>query len=117
MSRSRSFEKSEFEITVDGVPHMIKLYDTAGQEAYDQLRKTIYKHVLKYLALSFKNGNFIPKKLYFQADCFLVCYSVENRDSFQNVKPYWVKELKSVASHVPIVLCGEFLFMKYNKLV
>lgn len=39
------FEKSEFEITVDGIEHMIKLYDTAGQEEYDQLRKTIYKHV------------------------------------------------------------------------
>lgn len=40
-----SFEKSEIEITVDEVPHTIKLYDTAGQEEYDQLRKTIYKHV------------------------------------------------------------------------
>lgn len=71
MSRSRSFEKSEFEITVDGVPHMIKLYDTAGQEAYDQLRKTIYKHVRKYLELSFKNGNFIPKKIIFPGRLFL----------------------------------------------
>uniref|UniRef100_A0A336MPS6 CSON002280 protein n=1 Tax=Culicoides sonorensis TaxID=179676 RepID=A0A336MPS6_CULSO len=78
------FEKSEFDITVDGIDHVIKLYDTAGQEDYDQLRKTIYKH----------------------ADCFLVCYSVDSRDSYQNVKPYWVKELKSVASHVPIVLCA-----------
>lgn len=50
-----SFEKSEFEITVDGVPHMIKLYDTAGQEEYDQLRKTIYKHVI-ILNLSLKKS-------------------------------------------------------------
>lgn len=110
------FEKSEFEITVDGIEHMIKLYDTAGQEEYDQLRKTIYKHVritMNFLYLR----NILKSQRKLQADCFLVCYSVDNRDSYNNVQPYWVKELKSVANHVPIVLCGEFLISIQTKLI
>lgn len=68
---------------------MIKLYDTAGQEDYDQLRKSIYK----------------------QADSFLICYSVDSKTSFQNVKEYWVKEVRQVMGDVPIVLCGKFNFL------
>ncbi|XP_063701769.1 ras-like GTP-binding protein RhoL [Culicoides brevitarsis] len=84
------FEKSEFEINVDDVPHMIKLYDTAGQEEYEALRKSIYKH----------------------ANCFIVCYSINNRDSFENVRPFWIKELSAAAGHVPIILCATKLDLK-----
>lgn len=79
----------EFPITVDGDPHLVKLYDTAGQEAYDQLRQTFYK----------------------DADCFLVCFSVDNRTSYNNVIPFWMKELPPIVKHVPIVLCGEFIIL------
>lgn len=75
----------EFPIMVSGVPHLVMLYDTAGQETYDQLRQTFYK----------------------DADCFLVCFSVDNRTSYNNIIPFWMKELSEKVKNVPIILCGE----------
>lgn len=83
----------EFPITVGGAPHLVKLYDTAGQEAYDQLRQTFYK----------------------DADCFLICFSVDNRTSYNNVIPFWMKELPASVKHVPIVLCGECLLKRLDR--
>lgn len=82
----------EFPINVGGRPHLVKLYDTAGQEEYDQLRKAFYK----------------------DADCFLICYSVDNRTSYNNIIPFWMKELPSEFKHIPIVLCGKIFLLNGN---
>ncbi|XP_049887554.1 ras-like GTP-binding protein RhoL [Pectinophora gossypiella] len=69
-------------ITVDGQEVEMALWDTAGQEDYERLRP-----------LSYNNTN-----------CFLVCYSVGTRSSYENVVHKWYPELKHFSSTVPIVL-------------
>jgi cell division control protein 42 len=55
-----------------------------GQEDYDRLRP-----------LSYSN-----------ADIFLVCFAVNNRNSFEKVSEKWVPELKKYCPGVPILLVG-----------
>jgi Ras-related C3 botulinum toxin substrate 1 len=62
----------------------LSLWDTAGQEEYDQLRP-----------LSYGDTN-----------VFVVCFSVINPDSWQNVKSKWVPELTKHMNGTPIVLVG-----------
>lgn len=57
------------------------LYDTAGQEEYDKLR-------IEYL----KNK---------KPDVIVLCYSIDNKNSYKNVRDKWIPELKNRA---PIVL-------------
>ncbi|PAA72773.1 hypothetical protein BOX15_Mlig004548g1, partial [Macrostomum lignano] len=60
------------------------LWDTAGQEEYDQLR------VLSY-----------P-----QTDVMIVCFALDNPVSCDNVRSKWVPELKRHAPKAPILLVG-----------
>lgn len=78
------YDKSEFELHIDGEPHLVQLHDTAGQEAYDRLRRIVYP----------------------MATVFLLCFSVDNRDSLFSAKTKWVKELRDSCKNVPIVLCA-----------
>ncbi|XP_026088460.1 rho-related GTP-binding protein RhoJ-like [Carassius auratus] len=70
-------------VTVSGRQHLLGLYDTAGQEDYNQLRP-----------------------LYPNTDVFLICFSVVNPASYHNVQEEWVPELKSCMPHVPYILIG-----------
>ena len=49
---------------------------------------------------------------YSNADAFLVCYSMRNEDSFNNIGPYWVKELNLEAPGVPKFLVGTMADVK-----
>ncbi|XP_013193157.1 ras-like GTP-binding protein RhoL [Amyelois transitella] len=69
-------------MTVDGVEVEMALWDTAGQEDYERLRPLSYNHT----------------------SCFLVCYSVSSRPSYENVVHKWYPELKHFGDSVPIVL-------------
>ncbi|XP_010220879.1 PREDICTED: rho-related GTP-binding protein RhoQ [Tinamus guttatus] len=71
-------------VTVAGKQYLLGLYDTAGQEDYDRLRPLSYP----------------------MTDVFLICFSVVNPASFQNVKEEWVPELKEYAPNVPFLLVG-----------
>uniref|UniRef100_A0A4W3HB76 Ras homolog family member J n=1 Tax=Callorhinchus milii TaxID=7868 RepID=A0A4W3HB76_CALMI len=71
-------------ITVGGMQHLLGLYDTAGQEDYNQLRPFSYPNT----------------------DVFLICFSVVNPASYHNVQEEWVPELKACMPHVPYVLIG-----------
>ncbi|XP_011821169.1 PREDICTED: rho-related GTP-binding protein RhoQ [Mandrillus leucophaeus] len=71
-------------VTVGGKQYLLGLYDTAGQEDYDRLRPLSYP----------------------MTDVFLICFSVVNPASFQNVKEEWVPELKEYAPNVPFLLIG-----------
>ena len=78
-----------FELKLDNVTHSIKLHDTAGQEEYDRVRKLFYK----------------------DSDCFILCYSIDNKASFQNIWQKWIHELRSIDRRVPIVLVGNNIFL------
>uniref|UniRef100_A0A2K5HM08 Ras homolog family member Q n=1 Tax=Colobus angolensis palliatus TaxID=336983 RepID=A0A2K5HM08_COLAP len=64
--------------------YLLGLYDTARQEDYDRLRPLSYP----------------------MTDVFLICFSVVNPASFQNVKEEWVPELKEYTPNVPFLLIG-----------
>ncbi|CAO3607545.1 unnamed protein product [Mucor fragilis] len=65
------FENYVQEITVDQQTIDLSLYDTAGQEEFDRIR-----------LLSYENTH-----------VFMLCFSVENRDSFQNIPDKWLEEV------------------------
>ncbi|XP_053143204.1 rho-related GTP-binding protein RhoJ isoform X2 [Hemicordylus capensis] len=71
-------------VTVGGKQHLLGLYDTAGQEDYNQLRPLSYPNT----------------------DVFLICFSVVNPASYHNIQDEWVPELKVCMPHVPYVLIG-----------
>ncbi|XP_039295750.1 ras-like GTP-binding protein RhoL [Nilaparvata lugens] len=69
-------------INVDGKDHDVILWDTAGQEDYERLRPLSYPNT----------------------DCFLMCYSVASRSSFDNILSKWYPEVKHHCPDVPVVL-------------
>ncbi|BES97483.1 RHO [Nesidiocoris tenuis] len=71
-------------LTVDGQEYNAVLWDTAGQEDYERLRPLSYT----------------------QTDCFLLCFSVNNRTSYDNIVSKWHPELKHHCPNVPIILIG-----------
>jgi len=71
-------------IVVDGKAINLGLWDTAGQEDYDRLRPLSYP----------------------QTDVFLLCFSVVNPSSFDNVTVKWYREVNHHCSHTPIILVG-----------
>ena len=66
------FDTYTVNIMVDSKPYGIGLWDTAGQEEYDRLRPLSYP----------------------ATDVFLICFSVSNRTSFNNVKTKWIPEIE-----------------------
>uniref|UniRef100_A0A8D0FFT8 Ras homolog family member Q n=3 Tax=Neoaves TaxID=3078114 RepID=A0A8D0FFT8_STROC len=83
------FDHYAVSVTVGGKQYLLGLYDTAGQEDYDRLRPLSYP----------------------MTDVFLICFSVVNPASFQNVKEEWVPELKEYAPNVPFLLVGTQVYL------
>ncbi|PAA81310.1 hypothetical protein BOX15_Mlig020450g2 [Macrostomum lignano] len=71
-----------YDVTVDSRPVRLQLWDTAGQEDYDRLRPLSYPNT----------------------DVFVVCFSVDGRNSFKNVRDKWRPELGHYGPSVPIIL-------------
>jgi Ras-related C3 botulinum toxin substrate 1 len=69
------------------------LWDTAGQEDYDRLRPLSYP----------------------DTDVFLVCYSVVNPSSYNNVKTKWVPEIRHHCPNAPIVLFATKLDLREDE--
>lgn len=56
-----------------------------------------------------KENSFAVKNfVLFQTDCFLLCFSVVSRSSYQNIFSKWTPEIRHLCPHVPIVLVGEY---------
>uniref|UniRef100_H3DJ79 Ras homolog family member V n=1 Tax=Tetraodon nigroviridis TaxID=99883 RepID=H3DJ79_TETNG len=71
-------------VHVNGVPTRIKLIDSAGQEEFGHLRALCYAHV----------------------DVFILCFSLVNPVSFQNIASKWIPQIRSGNRTSPIVLVG-----------
>ncbi|EEB07279.1 rho family GTPase Rho3 [Schizosaccharomyces japonicus yFS275] len=76
------FENYIHDIFVDGNSIELSLWDTAGQEEYDQLR-----------SLSYSDTHVI-----------MICFAVDSRDSLENVQSKWVPEVANNCEGVKLVL-------------
>ena len=81
---STVFDNFEALQVVDGKTVHLQLWDTAGQAEYDRLRP-----------LSFQ-----------ETDVFIICFAVNSKQSFENVKTRWYLEIKEYAKTAPIILVG-----------
>jgi len=87
------FDNYEATIMVEGKEVKFSLWDTAGQEGYARIRTLSY-----------------PK-----TDVFLLCYSVVDHPSFENVGPRWLQELKHHCPNAPIMLVGTKVDLRTDK--
>ena len=78
------FDNYASNLVVDGHVFNLGLWDTAGQADYDRLRPLAYPN----------------------ADVFMICFSVDSFDSYENVKEKWGPEVKHYCPEIPILLVG-----------
>ncbi|KKY24804.1 putative gtp-binding protein rho3 [Phaeomoniella chlamydospora] len=76
------FENYVHDIFVDNVQMELSLWDTAGQEEFDRLRSLSYD----------------------DTQAIMLCFSVDNKDSLENVGSKWVQEIQEHCPGVKIVL-------------
>ncbi|PIK54496.1 Rho1 [Apostichopus japonicus] len=79
------FENYVADIEVDGKQVELALWDTAGQEDYDRLRPLSYP----------------------DTDVILMCFSIDNPDSLENIPEKWTPEVRHFCPNVPIILVGK----------
>ncbi|EXJ77606.1 GTP-binding protein RHO3 [Capronia epimyces CBS 606.96] len=78
------FENYVHDIFVDGIHMELSLWDTAGQEEFDRLRSLSYD----------------------DTQAIMLCFSVDNRGSLENVGSKWIAEINEHCPGVKIVLCA-----------
>ncbi|XP_046840241.1 ras-like GTP-binding protein Rho1 [Xenia sp. Carnegie-2017] len=78
------FENYVKYLTYEGKGIELVLWDTAGQEDYDSIRPLSYP----------------------DTDVILLCYAIDQRESFDNIINKWQEELKQYCPKIPIVLVG-----------
>ncbi|XP_060533283.1 transforming protein RhoA-like [Cylas formicarius] len=76
------FDVYSMTIPINYEEHTIILSDTAGQEEFDKLRKLAYR----------------------DADVFILCYSIAERSSFENISLTWAPEVKRCKPNAKIIL-------------
>jgi cell division control protein 42 len=83
------YSKPEF---FNGKLYTLGLFDTSGQEAYDRIRPLSYP----------------------QTNVFLVCFSVVEPASYENVKEKWVPEILHHCPHIPFLIVGTQIDLRDN---
>jgi len=69
---------------VDDQPVNLGLWDTAGSSEFDQLRPLSYPGT----------------------DVFIICFSIDNRETFNSVKKKWRPEIIETQPKTPLILVG-----------
>ncbi|RXN23606.1 ras-related C3 botulinum toxin substrate 1 [Labeo rohita] len=80
-------------VTVDGNPVTLAIWDTTGQEDYDRLQPLSYH----------------------QTDVYLMCFSLVDPDSLENVCVRWYPEVRHHCPDTPIILVGTKLDLRDDK--
>ncbi|KAK3090930.1 hypothetical protein FSP39_015813 [Pinctada imbricata] len=78
------FESYVIEVKQGETTKKMFVMDTAGQETYDRLRTLSY----------------------YDTDVFIVCFSVDDQDSFDNVRTRWIPEIKEFRPNTPFIMVG-----------
>ncbi|KAF7341489.1 Small GTPase rac1p [Mycena venus] len=89
------FENYSANVMVDGKTISLGLWDTAGQEDYDRLRPLSYP----------------------QTDVFLMCFSLVDPPSYENVRTRWYPEIAHHAPSTPVVLVGTKLDLREDQAI
>ncbi|XP_077435664.1 rho-related GTP-binding protein RhoV-like [Vanacampus margaritifer] len=82
--RQTAFDVFTGLVYVNGVQIRLKLIDTAGQDEFGHLRSLCYAHV----------------------DVFILCFSLVNPVSFDNIASKWIRQIRARNPTSPIVLVG-----------
>ncbi|XP_061749698.1 rho-related GTP-binding protein RhoV-like [Nerophis ophidion] len=90
--RQTAFDVFTGLVHVNGVQTRLKLIDTAGQEEFGHLRSLCYAHV----------------------DVFILCFSLINPVSFDNVTSKWIPQIRAGNSTSPIILVGTQSDLRHN---
>lgn len=69
------------------------LWDTAGQEDYDRLRPLSYP----------------------DTDVILICFSIDEPDSLENIPEKWTPEVKHFCPNVPIILVANKKDLRFDQ--
>jgi Ras family protein A len=78
--------------TEEGIRVELIVWDTAGQEEYERLRPMSYS----------------------ESDVILLCYSVDNYDSFTSVRDKWHPEVRYFTPQTPIILVANKKDLRNN---
>ncbi|XP_058116546.1 ras-like GTP-binding protein RhoL [Anopheles ziemanni] len=78
------FDNHACNIVIDGSDYSLTLWDTPGREDCERLRPLSYSNT----------------------DCFLICYSISSRTSYDNILSKWWPEVRTHLPEAAIVLVG-----------
>ncbi|KAF5288720.1 hypothetical protein FQA39_LY15292 [Lamprigera yunnana] len=87
------FENYIATASLDDEVYDFHLFDTAGQEMYNELRKFTFE----------------------DADVFIVCFSVVLLSSFVNIREKWIPELQELCPTVPFIIVGNKTDLRNNE--
>ncbi|CAG10657.1 unnamed protein product, partial [Tetraodon nigroviridis] len=97
-------------VHVNGVPTRIKLIDSAGQvDLAHNVRVSLsraYPSQLSLCLLSQEEFGHLRALCYAHVDVFILCFSLVNPVSFQNIASKWIPQIRSGNRTSPIVLVG-----------
>jgi cell division control protein 42 len=79
-------------VRIDNREYVLNLFDTAGEEAFDRLRPMSYA----------------------DADVFLVCYSIVEHASFENIRNVWIPDIRRHRPHTPFIIVGTKIDLRDN---
>ncbi|CAF0807247.1 unnamed protein product [Brachionus calyciflorus] len=87
------FDNYAVDLVIGDKNYTLALFDTAGQEGFDQLRPIAYP----------------------QTDIFLICFSVVLPSSLQNIQRQWIQEIRKYCPNTPFILVGTKIDLRNNK--
>jgi len=87
------FDNYLAKVNIGNVPYKLGLFDTAGQEDFDNIRSLSYPHT----------------------DVFLMCFSVVIPTSFDNIRQKWIPEIQKYCAGVPIILVGTQIDLRNDR--
>jgi len=89
------FDVYSMTIPINRKDYTVILQDTAGQEEFDKLRQLAYK----------------------ETDVFILCYAVNDRTSFGNVRDKWAPELRRCCPRAKLILAATKNDLKEERMI